>query len=144
MTNAIQRIEFDATCEEPNPTFHDAGTWRGSDIAAAATIVNSSSRLAHMIRPLRKIVRLSGYRQDHGANASRGRSAASASAGNLRRTNPYLLLEPDELDEELEPAPPEAEPEALSPPDCFCVSLTCAAPVPPFSLQSFGRSALLG
>src|ERR1043165_9079528 len=34
---AVQRTEFDATCEEVKPTFHDAGTCRGSDIAAAAT-----------------------------------------------------------------------------------------------------------
>jgi hypothetical protein len=47
-TNPTQRIEFDATCEEANPTFHEAGTWRGSDIAAAATIVSSNSRRAHM------------------------------------------------------------------------------------------------
>ena len=29
--NAIQRIEFDATCEEVTPTFQDAGTWLNLD-----------------------------------------------------------------------------------------------------------------
>jgi hypothetical protein len=31
------------------PAFHEAGTWRGSDIAHAATIVANSSRLVHMM-----------------------------------------------------------------------------------------------
>src|SRR5690348_8710862 len=52
----------------------------------------------------------------------------------------YLLLEPEELDEE--PAEPLDEP--LSPPDCFCVLEVAAAPVPDLSLQSFGMSALFG
>ena len=57
---------------------------------------------------------------------------------------PYLLAEPEALDEEPAPAAPEELDEPLSPPDCFWVLLTWAAPVPLFSLQSLGRSALFG
>lgn len=31
------------------PAFHEAGTWRGSDIAAAATMVARSNRRVHML-----------------------------------------------------------------------------------------------
>jgi hypothetical protein len=46
--SALQRSELTAIWELPNPAFHEAGTWRGSDIAAAATIVASSKRRVHM------------------------------------------------------------------------------------------------
>jgi hypothetical protein len=59
---------------------------------------------------------------------------------------PYLLPLPEEPAEEPAPAPAPAEPdeEPLSPPDCFWVLEVAAAPVPDFSLQSFGRSARFG
>jgi hypothetical protein len=59
---------------------------------------------------------------------------------------PYLLPLPEEPAEEpaLDPAPAEPDEDPLSPPDCFWVLDTAAAPVPDFSLQSFGRSARFG
>ena len=42
-----QRSEL-ATWGATKPTFQEAGTWRGSDIAAAATIVARSTRRVHM------------------------------------------------------------------------------------------------
>src|SRR5437763_11517918 len=44
-----QRRDETATWVVPSPTFQEAGTWRGSDIAHAATIVASSTRLVHMV-----------------------------------------------------------------------------------------------
>jgi hypothetical protein len=35
--------------DAPEAVPHEAGTWRGSDMAAAATIVARSTRLVHMI-----------------------------------------------------------------------------------------------
>src|SRR4249919_3944321 len=39
------------------PLFQEAGTWRGSDMAAAATIVARSTRLVHMIASSNECVR---------------------------------------------------------------------------------------
>src|SRR5258706_13112533 len=47
----FQRGEEIATCVVPRPAPQEAGTWRGSDIAHAATIVASSTRLVHMVLP---------------------------------------------------------------------------------------------
>jgi hypothetical protein len=44
----LQRSDETATLDVPSPAFHEAGTWRGSDIAHAATIVANSTRLVHM------------------------------------------------------------------------------------------------
>src|SRR3954471_965463 len=102
--------------------------------SSAATAVVPTCQLP----PDENLIRLSGYRRSRAANASRSRLAASATAGNLRRTMPYLLPLPEEPAEEPAPAPAPAEPdeEPLSPPDCFWVLEVAAAPVPDFSLQS--------
>ena len=42
-----QRRELMAIPWAANPPFQEAGTWRGSDIAAAATIVAKSTRRVH-------------------------------------------------------------------------------------------------
>ena len=51
----IQRSEETATCVVPIPTFQDAGTWRGSDMAHAATIVASNTLRVHMSRLLERV-----------------------------------------------------------------------------------------
>jgi hypothetical protein len=43
-----QRSETTATSFELAAAFHEAGRWRGSDIAAAATIVARSTRRVHI------------------------------------------------------------------------------------------------
>jgi hypothetical protein len=51
LRESVQRSEVTATCVVPRPAPQEAGTWRGSDIAHAATIVASSTRLVHMVLP---------------------------------------------------------------------------------------------
>ena len=50
-----QRSEETATCVVPRPTFQEAGTWRGSDMAHAATIVASNTLRVHMIASFKRV-----------------------------------------------------------------------------------------
>ena len=49
-SRGVQRSEDEEALTSAKLTFHDeAGTWRGSDIAAAATIVASNTLRVHMV-----------------------------------------------------------------------------------------------
>jgi len=98
--------------------FQESGTWRGSDIAAAATIVTRSTRRVHMSASR---LNLSNYYLTHAGKAKMpADSCRCVGLGwRLRRTKPYL-------------------------PDWPWVLLTAAAPVPDFSRQSLGISFRFG
>ena len=51
-----QRSEETDTWVVPRPTFQEAGTWRGSVMAQAATIVASNTRLVHMFASFAQFV----------------------------------------------------------------------------------------
>ena len=51
----LQRSDEIATWVVPRPTFHEAGTWRGSDMAHAATIVASNTLRVHIVASLERV-----------------------------------------------------------------------------------------
>ena len=111
--------------DAPSAAVKDAGTWRGNDIAAAATIVARSSRRVHMFASGNGLDQPSGYGGRSDATASRLPMNASEEAGSSRqrtltvqRPEPPPAAPPEPLEPPAEPlpdAPPEPLPDA--PPD---------------------------
>jgi hypothetical protein len=138
--------ELTVMFDTPKFTPHEAGTWRGSDIAAAAISVARSTLRVHMLATSAG----SSYSQVRTARAAplpadapfTGRHRPEGRVGH--RPTGYLLAppEPEPDAPEVEPEELESPPDALAP-DCFCVLLEAAAPVPPLSRQSFGICARL-
>jgi len=109
--------------------FQEAGTWRGSDMAHAATIVASSTRLVHMVASFAQVVALK-------LPAGAGRQCrtplewASERGGPPRRTTAYF-------DEPLEPELPELEPLAPLEPEPLEPSPPGERPVVDFAAAGF-------